>query len=269
MAVTTEVTGIFQSSIIVRSAIIVALKELRDDPNLIRDALQSLPQDDLTAGKYGEKTIEECVRWFTQTNCPVKLGLSLTQLTSPCIAVELNNGDEGEATIGDIDYNISEDDPWRPGHQRQLASVHSRESVTVTCFVQGEPEYLLFLSTLLRFGLLRHKEDLLDARGFARLTWSAGVFGAMPDAPGRENFFAHTLRLNGYVRHVWPVPLAAGQADTRIEDTPFGPLVAAAVHNETNDASSVPVTPVAPITGGDPFNPEDWEDRDMITGQKS
>jgi len=264
--VTTEVTGIFQSAIIVRSAIVKVLQELRENPSLIRDALASLPQDDLTAGRYGEKTIDECVRWFCATNVPVKLGLSLTQLTSPCISVELNNGDEGEATLGDVNYTASEPDPWNPGHARQLASVHSRESVTVIVMAQGEPEYLLFLSTLVRFGILRNKETLLDERGFARLTWSAGVFGAMQDVPGRENFFAHTLRLNGAVRHCWPVPVAKDQPTTYIESVPFGPMAAAPVSNDTATAVSVPVTPSNPV-GGDPFDPSNWLDRDIVSGE--
>lgn len=269
MATTTEVTGIFQGAIIIRTALIKALQELREDPNLIRDALSSLPQDDLTADRYGEKTISQCIRWFTETKVPVKLGLLLSQLTSPCIAVELNNGDEAEATLGDVDYNVVENDPWRPGHQRELASVQARESYTITVFVQGEPEYLLFLDTLVRFGILRHKEDLLDERGFSRLTWTVGVAGAVPEAPGRENFFARSIQLNGYVRHCWPVPLAKGQADTPIEEVPFGPRIAAPVHNDTSDATSSPVTPVEPVVGGDPFNPEDWELRDMLTGEKT
>lgn len=268
--VTTEVTGIFQTPIIVRSAIIKSLQELREDPTLIEDALASLPQDDLTAKRYGDKTVAECVDWFTKTNVPVKLGLAITQLTSPCISVELSGGDETESTIGDVNYTASEEDPRRAGHFRQLASVHSRESVNVIVMVQGEPEYLLFLSSLLRFAVLRHKEDLLDARGFTRMTWGAGVFGAMHEVPGRENFFAHTFRVTGYVRHCWPVPLASGQPDTVISDTPFGPRVAPVAQNLEGTATSVAQTPTEPgPQGANPFDVADWADRDIISGKKT
>lgn len=266
----TEVTGVFQGAIIIRSAIIRALQELRENPNLIWDALASLPQDDLTAGRYGELTIQQCIDWFTKTNCPVKLGLVLTQMTSPCVSVELVGGDEAEATIGDVDYNVVEEDPWSPGNSRELASVHARESYSINCFVQGEPEYVLFLDTLVRFGIFRHKEDLLDERGFARLTWSVGPAGSVPDRPGMENFFARTFRLNGYVRHVWPVPLKKGQNAGPISQVEFGPGVAAAVHNDQSIATSDAVTPVDPKPpGGDPFNPSDWEDRDILSGQRT
>lgn len=268
MAVQTEVVGIFQGAIVIRSALLRILQEFRDDSNLIYDALGSLPQDDLTAGRYGEKTIDECKRWFLGTKVPVKLGLALTQLTSPCISVELNNGDEAEATLGDVNYQVVEENPWKSGHQRTLGSVHARESYNIMLFVQGEPEYLLFLDSLVRFGILRHKEDLLDERGFTRLTWSVGVAGGVPEAPGRENFFARTIRLNGFVRHVWPVPLRSGQYDTPIEDTPFGPRVAQAVHNADGTATSSPVTPVEPVVAGNPFDPTDWEDRDIVTGRR-
>jgi hypothetical protein len=267
---TTEVTGIFQTPIIVRSAIIKSLQELREDPTLIEDALACLVQDDLTAARYGEKTVAQCVEWFTKTNIPVKLGLSLTQLTSPCISVELSGGDETEATLGDVNYTPSEEDPRRPGHYRQLASVHSRESVNVIVMVQGEVEYLLFLSSLLRFAVLRHKEDLFDDRGFARMTWGAGVFGSMPEAPGRENFFANTVRVTGYVRHVWPVPLAKDQPDTAISSVPFGPRVAPVAQNTEGTATSVPATPSEPgPAGANPFDPANWLDRDIISGKKT
>lgn len=264
-----EVTGIFQGALILRSAVLRAMQELRENENLIRDCFASLPQDDLTKERYGEKTVEECVRWFVNANIPVKLGISLTQLTSPCVSIELNNGDEAEATLGDVDYGVVEDDPWRPGHQRELASVQARESYTITTFIQGEPEFLLFLSSLLLFAILRHKEDLLDDRGFTRMTWNRGVFGAMPDQPGREMFFANTLRLNGFVRNCWPVPLKKGQADTPITDTPFAEGVAAAVHNDTGTATSSPVTPTDPTVGANPFDQADWLDRDMLTGKKT
>jgi len=266
----TNVTGIFQGAIIIRSAIIKALQELREDPTLIRDALASLPQDVLTSKRYGEKTLDECVRWFTSTNVPVKLGLTLTQLTSPCISVELSSSDEAESTLGDTDYNVIERDPWNPMQARTLGSVHSKESYSVIMMVQGEPEFLLFLDTLVRFGIFRHKEDLLDERGFSRLTWNVGPAGAMTDIPGRENFFARTLRLNGYARNVWPMPLKAGQSATFITNTHFGPRVAPVAQNLEGTATSTPQTPTEPgPQGADPFDPATWDDRDIISGKKS
>lgn len=266
----TNATGIFQGAIIIRSAIIKALQELRENPTLIRDALSSLPQDVLTSKKYGEKTIDECVRWFTQTNVPVKLGLALTNLTSPCISVELTSSEEAEATLGDVDYKVIERDPWNPTQARELASVHSREAYSVIMMVQGEPEFLLFLDTLVRFGILRHKEDLLDDRGFARLTWSVGPAGAMQDVPGRENFFARTLRLNGFARNCWPVAPKPGQPMGFIESTHFGPRVAPVAQNSDGTATSVPVTPSEPgPAGADPFDVSTWLDRDIVSGKRT
>jgi len=262
MATTTSVVGIFQGEIIIRSALSLALRELREVPSLIDDALASLPQDDITAGKYGSKTIEECRRWFLGTPIPIRFGLSLNQIVSPLIAIESSGGDEAESTIGDVDYDVSEDDPYFDEHGRSLASVHARESYQVVMLVQGEPELLLFLSTLVRFGFLRHKEDLLDARGVTRVTWSMGPFSAMNGIPGRENFFTQNLRINCYVRHSWPVPTAETAIITSI---PAQTLNAMSVHTD-GTATSRPVTPSEP-PGGVTLNLTDWGERDISSGR--
>lgn len=272
MAVSTEVTGIFQGDLVIRSAVIVALQELRDNPTLIQDALASLPQDDLTSQRYGDKTVQQCVDWFTNTKIPVKLGLNLSMLSSPCIAIELNNQDEAESTIGDVNYEASEPDPYNPGLFRKLASLQARESYNVTVLVQGEPELMLFLYTLVLFGLLRHKEDLLDDRGYNRLTFSVGVAAKLDEVPGAEQFFLRAIRLNGYSRHCYPVPLDPSNRNGAgiIDRVEFGPRIAAVATDATGTASSSPVTPDQPtVAGSGPFDPADWDDRDIISGHKS
>jgi hypothetical protein len=214
MATQTVLGGIFQGDIVIRTAVIRALRELREHPELIYDALASLPQDDLTADVYGEKTISACREWFLATKVAVKLGISLSHLSEP--------------------------DPHKPGNVRRLESVVANETYNIAIFGVGEPEYLLFLYTLVLFGLMRNKQELLADRGFDVTSFSVGVAGAL-DQGSPENIYIRTIQLSGKVRHSWPTTSAP-----KVERVEMG------VTNLNRD----------------PFLPPDWEDRDMLTGIK-
>jgi hypothetical protein len=324
----TVINGIFQGDIIIRSAVVTALKELRENPSLIDDVLAGLPKDVLTSGRYGDKTIDQCKKWFLNTEIPVRLGLALAQLKSPIITIAMNQNAEEQATIGDVNYEVGEADPTTytvlsntassltvnevidavvpstgsftvgttvrtytsvdratktfggmtivgtitPGTtvtfpwRRALESVQSRESYDITVMVEGEVEYLLFLYSLVLFGILRRKEDLLDARGYTRMTWQVGVAG-MLDPSLRENFFTRAIQLTGFVQHGWP------KYDPRntlglISTVDFGGEMAPAVHNADGDATSTAQTPTEPPPPGhDPFQEADWADRDILSGK--
>jgi hypothetical protein len=242
MATQTVLGGIFQGDIVIRTAVIRALRELREHPELIYDALASLPQDDLTADVYGEKTISACREWFLATKVAVKLGISLSHLgdAPAVIAVEMGTNTEGEATLGDVHFQPSEPDPHKPGNVRRLESVVANETYNIAIFGVGEPEYLLFLYTLVLFGLMRNKQELLADRGFDVTSFSVGVAGAL-DQGSPENIYIRTIQLSGKVRHSWPTTSAP-----KVERVEMG------VTNLNRD----------------PFLPPDWEDRDMLTGIK-
>jgi hypothetical protein len=383
----TVINGIFQGDIIIRSAVIQALQELRQNPSLIDDVLAGLPKDSLTSGRYGDKTIQQCKDWFLKTDVPVRLGLVLGQLKSPIIAIEMNQNAEEMSTLGDVNYETSEAQPtsfaatrphyvvesvtgttvvvtaaiaantpqtgvlsinaveysftaWsgstftvasvvaNPGDsvylvdiltvtpvpvdafvptsgsfkvgsttyaytgldrtngffsgitphlaiasgtitfpwRRALESVQSRESYNINVMVEGEPEYLLFLYSLVLFGILRRKEDLLDARGFMRMTWQVGVAG-MLDPSLRENFFTRSIQLTGFVMHGWP-KYDPNNSLGLISEVPFGGEFAPPVHNADGDATSTPQTPTEPPPPGhDPFQEANWADRDVLSGR--
>jgi hypothetical protein len=324
----TAINGVFQGDIIVRSAVVTALQEIRQNPSLIDDVLAGLPKDILTSGRYGDKTIDQCKKWFLNTEVPVRLGLVLAQLKSPIITIAMNQNAEEQATLADVNYETGEVDqtsytvvsnttttmtvsdvidayvpsagtftvgttvrtytgidrttktfsgmtivgtiapgtlvtfPWR----RALESVHARESYEVTVMVEGEVEYLLFLYSLLLFGLLRRKEDLLDARGFTRMTWQVGVAG-MLDPSLRENFFTRSIQLTGFVQHGWP-KYDPNNVLGLIGAVEFGGAMAPVALNADHDATSTPQTPSEPLPPTyDPFSPADWADRDMLSGK--
>lgn len=104
----TEALGIFQSDIAIRSAIIMAIADLRANPWLLDYVFASLPKDELTMKAYGEKEVAAAKKWFSNTNIPVFLNVRQDDSSLPCISIMLQDSTEAENTLGDIHYVPSE-----------------------------------------------------------------------------------------------------------------------------------------------------------------
>jgi hypothetical protein len=168
----------------------------------------------------------------------------------------------GMTIAGTITVGTKVTFPWK----RRLESVHARESYNVTVMVEGEVEYLLFLYSLVLFGILRRKEDLLDARGYTRMTWNVGVAGMM-DPSLRENFFTRAIQLTGFVQHGWPSYQPAETVGL-ITAVPFGGQLAPVAIDGEGTGTSTPQTPtIPPPPGHDPFQEANWADRDLLSGK--
>lgn len=238
----TEVAGIWQGDIVIQSALERMLAELRACPDLIDDVLASLPQDLVTADKYGSKTITQCKKWFAETTPDVLLGLKFRYMEKPAIVcVELGDENENETTIGDKNYDAIEDHPRKPGIRRAVESLHADASYTIAVFAHGEPEYMLFLQALVLFQLFRRKEDLLDARGYAVSKFSMGT-AALIEPNTKEMIYLRAIKLTGKVRHGWP-------------------------KKEGGIIRTVPVdVPPDTVRAGTVLSLTDFMDRDMLTG---
>ncbi len=101
--------GIFQSDIIVRTAIAAALDDMRSKPWLIDFVFQSLLDDDLTRKYYGEDEIALVKDWFINTEIPIRMAFSLDTIQAPMIAITLTESAEDAASLGDIHYETHED----------------------------------------------------------------------------------------------------------------------------------------------------------------
>jgi hypothetical protein len=244
--VATEVVGIFQGDIIIKSAVEKALKELRSNPDLLDDVLASLPEDLVTADKYGDKTITQLRKWFADTEVEVLLGLKFRYMEKPAIvAIELGDENENESTLGDKNYEPLEDHPRKPGIKRAVESVHADAGYTIAVFAHGEPEYMLFLQSLVLFQLLRRKEDLLDARGYAVSKFSMGT-AALIEPNTKEMIYLRAIKLYGKVRHGWPK-----KEGGLIESVPLS-------------AAPVPVSQTTTVVS--PFTEPDWMSQDVLSG---
>lgn len=100
--------GIHQSDIIVRTAIIEAIADVRRNPWLLNYVFASLRQDALTRSVYGEREIDAAKRWFMRTNLPVFMVTRQDGPQLPGISIELQESVELEQTLGDVNYDSSE-----------------------------------------------------------------------------------------------------------------------------------------------------------------
>lgn len=108
--------GILQSDVLIRSAIVQAIYELRANPWLLDYCFAYLRYDDLTKEAYGPKEIEEAKKWFLSTNIDVRLAELAEEPKFPMINIQLSESQEDRATLGDVHYDpIIEEDPYLVG----------------------------------------------------------------------------------------------------------------------------------------------------------
>lgn len=101
--------GIAQTDIIVRTAIIAGLEDLRANPDLLDYVFASLPKDALTYRQYGEEQVAMAKEWFLSQDIPVFMNTRLDESKLPCITIALTGSTEAEATLGDVSYHPVEE----------------------------------------------------------------------------------------------------------------------------------------------------------------
>lgn len=206
----------------IREAVKTALADFRRNPDLIDDVLEELRADSLTKDTYGDKTIDACRKWFSSSKVTVKLGLDISQGELPCIAISLSPSAEAESTIGDLDANGTlEVHPTDPTRSRRRYGVEVTETYTIGCFVHGEPEYVLFLYSLMMYGLLRVKFRLLDQRGFFATNIQSGAL-IRDSSSEAENIYSRSINITGRVRHSWADDWQGPVTEIDVNATPMG-----------------------------------------------
>ena len=111
-----EARGIFQSDLILRSAFVEAIADLRAKPWLLDSVFASLRYDQLTNKLYGEKEVQRGIKWFQMTDIPIVLAETLKAETLPCISIEVTESSETNNTLADAHYITSQPakEEWPP-----------------------------------------------------------------------------------------------------------------------------------------------------------
>ena len=106
-------SGIVQSDLLIRQAIIAGLAEMRRQTWIIEYALSWLDDDDLTSQEYGRRVMDREKAWFQKTNIPVRLAYTSDAPVNPCITVQLLECSEESNSLGDVDVDpIQVVDEW-------------------------------------------------------------------------------------------------------------------------------------------------------------
>ncbi len=109
IAQNTHAPGIFQGDVVVRTAILEGLRDLKAHPEFLEFCYSYLVQDDLTKSVYGEAELKNAIEWVLKQDIPVIDALGFNEVKLPCITLELMEGTEQAATLGDTHYKVSED----------------------------------------------------------------------------------------------------------------------------------------------------------------
>lgn len=203
-----SVPGLHQGDIVLRAAIMDGIRQLRENTWELDYVFAFLPNDELTAQTYGLKSLERAKNWFLNTQIQVTMDTRLDQSKLPAVSITMLDDAEDQATHGDIHYDTQEPLSSDPTQKVHLESVFFRETYRIGCYAQGEPETCLNLYAIIKYILLRYKQDLLEARGFERTQIQGSQFGHIEDI-GRENLYGRQLNVTGYVKAYWPKLKAA------------------------------------------------------------
>lgn len=104
-----EIIGVMQGDVIIRTALMEAIADLRRNPYLLDYAFASLKYDDLTKEAYGDKEIQKAKTWLLKTNVPIVFNLSINQPQYPCITIGLASSKEDDTTTADTHYVTHEE----------------------------------------------------------------------------------------------------------------------------------------------------------------
>lgn len=101
--------GIHQSDVILRTAIQVGLDDIRQNPSLLDYVFSSLPRDPLTYKEYGVQQVDSAKEWFLSQDIPVFMNTRVDENKIPCITIATQSSSEGNATLGDVNYEVTEE----------------------------------------------------------------------------------------------------------------------------------------------------------------
>ena len=107
----TEAVGIFQSDIILRTALVAAIADMRANPWVLDYVFASLPRDTLTMRDYGEPEVARAKEWFKKTDIKVLMSPRISDGSPPpvCVTIQLLSSEETENTLSDVHYQPTED----------------------------------------------------------------------------------------------------------------------------------------------------------------
>jgi hypothetical protein len=112
-----EPKGIWLPDVFLRYALLLGLKDLRENPWQLEVTFASFLDDPYTENMYGAKEVSKAINWFLKTEIPVLLDIQLASSPNmPCVTIGIQDSTEAESTLGDVHYQTNESAAaeWEP-----------------------------------------------------------------------------------------------------------------------------------------------------------
>lgn len=91
----------------------------------------------------------------------------------------------------------------RAAMSTQLEGAAFAETYVIGCHINSVTNHLIYLHSIVLFILLRHRQDLLEGRGFER-SFLRSLDPTRDEKFVPEGIFSRFIYLSGMVRHFWP-----------------------------------------------------------------
>jgi hypothetical protein len=106
-----KIHGIVPSDVLIRTAIIAGLNDLRNNTFLLDYVFNWYNTDTLTNGTYGDKEKQRAKNWFLTNDIAVSMNYRVDEPKFPMISIALQSSGEDQATLGDVNYDTVEEQP--------------------------------------------------------------------------------------------------------------------------------------------------------------
>lgn len=90
-------------------------------------------------------------------------------------------------------------------YEARVENTYNQETYSIACYAHGDPQVLIWLHSIVLYGMLRYRQTLLEGTGFAESVISSGEIGEDPNfkGPGGEECFVRFITLTGQVQQTW------------------------------------------------------------------
>lgn len=107
-----DTIGIFQGDLVIKTAIELAIEDMRKNPWIIEDIFRTLVENPLLAQKYGMKEVARAKEFILNNNIAIYMRHRLDKMEYPCITISIGNSTEDKslATLGDQSVAFEEYD---------------------------------------------------------------------------------------------------------------------------------------------------------------
>lgn len=279
--------AIFQSDMMIKTAIELGLEDIRNNLWLIDDILGDAASNLYLKDKYGQKQIDACKEWFKNNQIEIAMVDREDRDRYPLITINLGTSNEKDEmktldensteTVKLLPQDISKPIPFvvkptaidsydastgevlfpegtkglsavAPGmilvdpatgngyviedktadgiviqdslaltaakyavvpkyqfYEARVGHTFFQETYNIGCHVVGDPQTLLWLHSIVLYSLMRYRESLFEANGFAESRLSSSDLLPNPNftGPGGEKAYSRFISLSGQVENTW------------------------------------------------------------------